>query len=237
VIEPLEPVSAVPVPGVGGLLDLCADDCCARPTGPERADVGWLRAAWWARNLSWVSLVWMSVEGAVGLAAGVAAGSIALIGWALSSGVEGLASAIVIWRFTGSRMLSETSEARAQKAVAISFWLLAPYVAVEAVHELLTGQRPAASVLGIVLTATSVAVMPVLGIAKQRLARRLGSGATAGEGAQNLLCAYLGAAVLIGLAANSVFGWWWLDPLAAFAVAGVAVKEGLASWRGETCEC
>jgi hypothetical protein len=154
VIEPLEPVSAAPVPGVGGPLDLCADDCCARPTGPERADVGWLRAAWWARNLSWVSLVWMSVEGAVGLAAGVAAGSIALIGWALSSGVEGLASAIVIWRFTGSRMLSETSEARAQKAVAISFWLLAPYVAVEAVHELLTGQRPAASVLGIVLTAT-----------------------------------------------------------------------------------
>jgi divalent metal cation (Fe/Co/Zn/Cd) transporter len=199
--------------------------------------VGWLRAAWWARSLSWVSRVWMSVEGAVGLAAGVAAGSVALIGWALSSGVEGLASVIVIWRFTGSRVLSGTSEVRAQRAVAFSLWLLAPYVAVEAVHELLTGQRPAVSVLGIVLTTTSVAVMPVLGIAKQRLARRLGSGATAGEGIQNLLCAYLGAAVLAGLAANTVFGWWWLDPVAAFAVGGVAVKEGLASWRGETCAC
>ncbi|MCW2889933.1 MAG: hypothetical protein QOE54_3212 [Streptosporangiaceae bacterium] len=235
-IPPLEPGSAAPAVRVGG-LDICADDCCTRSLNPVRADVGWLRAAWWARSLSWVSLVWMCVEGTVGLAAGIAAGSVALIGWALSSAVEGLASVIVIWRFTGSRMLSETSEARAQKAVAISFWLLAPYVAVEAVLKLITGQRPAASVLGIVLTATSVAAMPVLGIAKQRLARRLDSGATAGEGAQNLLCAYLGGAVLVGLGANAVFGWWWLDPLAALAVAGVAVKEGLGSWRGETCEC
>lgn len=199
--------------------------------------MGWLRAAWWARSLSWVSLVWMSVEGAVGMVAGVAAGSIALVGWALSSAVEGLASVIVIWRFTGSRTLSGTSEARAQKAVAISFWLLAPYVAVEAVLKLIAAQRPAGSVLGIVLTAGSVVVMPVLGFTKQRLARCLGSGATAGEGAQNLLCAYLGGAVLVGLAANAVFGWWWLDPLTALAVAGVAVKEGLASWRGETCAC
>src|SRR5213594_1341119 len=131
-------------------------------------DIGWLRAAKWARWLAWASLGWMTIEGAVGLVAGFAAGSIALMGWALSSGVEGLASVIVIWRFTGSRTLSETAEGRAQKAVAISFWILAPYVAIESVRNLVTQERPETSVLGIALTATSVALMPMLGIAKKR---------------------------------------------------------------------
>jgi divalent metal cation (Fe/Co/Zn/Cd) transporter len=185
--------------------------------------------------LSWASLVWMSIEGAAGLAAGIAAASIALIGWALSSVVEGLASVIVIWRFTGSRTHSETSEARAQKAVAVSFWLLAPYVGVEAVHKLITGQHAQTSVLGIVLTAASLAIMPVLGVAKHRLGAHLDSGATAGEGTQNLLCAYLAGAVLAGLAANALFGWWWLDPLIGLAVAAIAVREGVESWRGEDC--
>lgn len=214
-----------------------ADACCDhRPTATtSERDEGWLRAAGWARALSWISLAWMSVEGAAGIVAGVQASSIALIGWALSSVVEGVASVIVIWRFTGSRTLSETAERRAQKAVAISFWLLAPYVAVEAVDKLIVGARPESSVLGIVLTALSVVIMPGLGVAKHRLGARLDSGATAGEGTQNLLCAYLAGAVLIGLAANTAFGWWWLDPLIALAVAAVAVKEGAESWRGEDC--
>jgi divalent metal cation (Fe/Co/Zn/Cd) transporter len=182
-----------------------------------------------------VSLIWMTIEGAAGLLAGVAAASIALIGWALSSVVEGMASVIVIWRFTGSRTLSETAERRAQKAVAVSFWLLAPYVAIESIHRLLTGQQAETSVFGIVLTAVSLVIMPVLGKAKHRLGARLGSGATAGEGTQNLLCAYLAGAVLIGLAANAWFGWWWLDPLIGLAVATVAVREGLEAWRGEDC--
>ena len=156
----------------------------------------------------------MTIEAAAGISAGVAAASIALTGWALSSAVEGLASVIVIWRFTGTRTLSETAEARAQKGVAVSFWLLAPYVTIEAMHNLLTGQKPGTSVAGIAVTALAVVIMPVLGIAKRRLGRHLGSGATAGEGTQNLLCAYLGAAVLISLAANAAFGWWWLDPIA-----------------------
>jgi divalent metal cation (Fe/Co/Zn/Cd) transporter len=215
---------------------VCGEDCCT-PAAPESSvrDEGWLRAARWAKGLSWVSLVWMTIEGTAGLLAGVTAGSIALIGWASSSVVEGLASVIVIWRFTGSRTLSETVEHRAQKAVAVSFWLLAPYVAIESIHKLLTGQQAETSVFGIVLTAISLVVMPVLGKAKHRLGARLGSGATAGEGTQNLLCAYLAGAVLIGLAANASFGWWWLDPLIGLAVAAVAVREGLESWRGEDC--
>jgi divalent metal cation (Fe/Co/Zn/Cd) transporter len=177
----------------------------------------------------------MTIEGAAGLAAGITAGSIALIGWAMSSVVEGLASVIVIWRFTGSRTLSETAEGRAQKAVAVSFWLLAPYVAIEAVHKLISGEHADTSGLGIVLTALSLVLMPGLGIAKKRLGNRLGSGATAGEGTQNLLCAYLAGAVLLGLAANALFGWWWLDPLMGLAVAAVAVREGVEAWRGEDC--
>jgi divalent metal cation (Fe/Co/Zn/Cd) transporter len=204
----------------------------ARPIGRE-AD--WLRAAGLARWLAWASLFWMSIEGAVGLAAGLTVGSIALVGWALSSAVEGLASVIVIWRFTGSRTLSETAEARAQKGVAVSFWLLSPYVAIESIRNLLTQERAETTVLGIALTAASLVLMPALGIAKKRLGARLGSGATAGEGEQNLLCAYLAAAVLAGLAANSLWGWWWLDPVVGLSVAAVAVREGIEAWRGEGC--
>jgi divalent metal cation (Fe/Co/Zn/Cd) transporter len=194
-----------------------------------------LQAARWARALSWASLIWMTIEGAAGLAAGFAAASIALIGWALSSVVEGLASVIVIWRFTGSRTHSETSEATAQKAVAVSFWLLAPYVAIESARQLITAEHPQTSALGIAVTAASLAIMPALAIAKHRLGARLNSGATTGEGTQNLLCAYLAGAVLAGLAANAWLGWWWLDPLIGLAVAAVAIREGQQAWRGEDC--
>jgi divalent metal cation (Fe/Co/Zn/Cd) transporter len=214
----------------------CAGDCCAAPAPAAAArDEAWLRDARWARALSWASLIWMTIEGAAGLAAGFAAASIALIGWALSSVVEGLASVIVIWRFTGSRTHSETSEATAQKAVAVSFWLLAPYVAIESVRQLITAEHPQTSALGIAVTAASLAIMPALAIAKHRLGARLNSGATTGEGTQNLLCAYLAGAVLAGLAANAWLGWWWLDPLIGLAVAAVAIREGQQAWRGEDC--
>jgi divalent metal cation (Fe/Co/Zn/Cd) transporter len=205
----------------------------AGSAGPRNAE--WLRDARRARLLSWLSLAWMTAEGVVGLAAGIAAGSIALVGFGLSSAVEGLASVIVIWRFTGSRTHSATSESTAQKAVAISFWLLAPYVAVEAIHNLATAEKPSTSWVGIALTTGSLVLMPALGRAKLRLGERLGSRATAGEGTQNLLCAALAGAVLLGLVGNAVAGAWWLDPLAALFVAAVAVKEGRESWRGDGC--
>ena len=195
----------------------------------------WFRAARRARHLSWLSLAWMGAEGAIAITAGVLAGSIALIGFGIDSAIEGLASLVIIWRFTGSRLLSHAAEERAQKLVAVQFFLLAPYVAAEAIHQLVVGDQPGTSWLGIGLTASSLVGMPFLGIAKRRLAGRLGSVATHGEGTQNLLCAYLAAAVLVGLLGNALFGLWWLDPAAALVVAAVAVREGRASWRGEGC--
>lgn len=195
----------------------------------------WLRAARRARQLSWLSLAWMGAEGAIAITAGFLAGSIALVGFGIDSAIEGVASLVIVWRFTGSRLLSEAAERRAQKLVAVQFFLLAPYVGAEAIHKLVTGAQPETSWLGVGLTASSLVGMPMLGIAKRRLANRLGSVATRGEGTQNLLCAYLAAAVLVGLLGNALFGLWWLDPTAALVVAAVAVKEGRESWRGESC--
>jgi divalent metal cation (Fe/Co/Zn/Cd) transporter len=179
----------------------------------------------------------MGAEGAIAIVAGLVAGSIALIGFGLDSAIEGAASVIIIWRFTGSRTLSERAERRAQQLVAVQFFLLAPYVAVEAIRTLVAGEHPDTSWLGIGLAASSLIVMPGLGVAKRRIGARLGSAATRGEGAQNLLCAYLAGALLLGLLGNALFGWWWLDPAVALAIAGVAVNEGLAAWRGEGCSC
>jgi divalent metal cation (Fe/Co/Zn/Cd) transporter len=196
----------------------------------------WLRSARYARWLAWASLAWMAAEGLLGLIAGFAAGSIALVGWALGSAIEALASVIVVWRFTGSRMLSETAERRAQKAVAVSFWLLAPYIAVEAIRDLAAHHPASTTVLGIAVTAASVIVMPVLGIAKHRLGERLGSGATAGEGTQNLMCAAQAAAVLLALAVVAIWpGGWPIDPIIALGIAGWSVWEGNRSWRGADC--
>lgn len=200
-----------------------------------RRDAGWQRAARTARLLSWLSLGWMTGEGVLGLIAGARAGSISLIGWALGSAIEGLASVIVIWRFTGTRTLSETAEGRARKAVAVSFFLLAPYLAAESLRNLATGHEPRASGLGIGVTAASVLVMPVLGVAKQRLGARLDSRATAGEGVQNLLCAAQAAAVLAGLGLTAAVGWSWVDPVVGLGLAVVAVREGREAWRGEDC--
>ena len=188
-----------------------------------------------ARALSWLSLAWMTVEGAVAIVAGVVAGSVALVGFGLDSAIEGFASVVIIWRFTGRRVFSEAAERRAQKLVALQFFILAPYVAFESVRALAGGDRPDETVVGIVLASGSVVVMPVLGIAKQRIADQLGSAATKGEGRQNMLCAYLAAALLVGLLGNALAGAWWLDAVVGLMIAGVAVREGLESWRGDGC--
>ena len=214
------------------------DACCEDATVSAAAipDERWLRSARYARWLAWASLAWMAAEGVLGLIAGLAAGSIALVGWALGSAIEALASMIVVWRFTGSRMLSETAERRAQKAVAVSFWLLAPYIAIEAIRDLAAHHPASTTVLGIALTAASVIIMPVLGIAKHRLGERLGSGATAGEGTQNLICAAQAAAVLLALAVVAIWpGGWPIDPIIALGIAGWSVWEGKQSWRGADC--
>lgn len=187
------------------------------------------------RLLSWLSLAAMSVEGIVAILAGVLAGSIALVGFGLDSAVEGFASVIIIWRFTGARVLSQAAEHRAQRLVAIQFFVLAPYVAVESARALIGGERPDVSALGMALAVFSLVTMPLLGVAKQRLAEQIGSAATKGEGRQNVLCAYLAGALLVGLAGNALAGAWWLDPVVGLSIAAVAVKEGAEAWRGEGC--
>lgn len=236
-LRPIQPTNLLASPAhlrSGPESSGCTDGCCAAPQAVVRDD-GWLRASRQARALSWFSLAWMTAEGALGLIAGLTAGSISLMGWALGSVIEGLASIIVVWRFTGARTLSQTAEHRAQKGVAVSFYLLAPYIGVQAIHDLWTGHVSTSSTLGIVVTAASLVLMPILSQAKQRLGRRLKSRATAGEGMQNLMCAAQAAAVLIGLAALAIFGWTWIDPVIGLALAGWAIYEGRQAWQGKDC--
>lgn len=207
---------------------------CSTDAGSTR-DPAWHRAASRARLLSWLSLAYMTAEGVIAIVAAVLSGSVALLGFGLDSAIEGLASVIIIWRFTGARTLSATAEARALRAVAVTFFLLAPYIAYDAVTTLLAHDHARTSWLGIGLSISSLIVMPILGVAKKRLGTQLASAATAGEGSQNLLCAYLATAVLVGLLANTALGWWWLDPVVGLCIAALAIREGRQAWRGEDC--
>lgn len=188
-----------------------------------------------ARLLAWLGVGWHGIEATVAVGAGVAAGSIALIGFGADSLIEAVAGFILLWRFTASRASSDAAEERAQKLIGASFYLVAAYVGFEALHTLLSAQRPDASWVGIVLAVVTLATMPLLAITKGRVGDKLGSSATRSEGRQNMLCAYLSAALLFGLGANTLFGWWWADPTTALLIAGVAVKEGRDSWRGDSC--
>jgi len=229
------PVTVTADPGCAGGCHTPAPVGTGDPVGAPARSAGWHRAARRARQLSWVSLAWMTGEGVLGLVAGLRAGSVSLVGWALGSVIEGLAAVIVIWRFTSTRTLSDTAEGHARRAVAVSFFLLAPYIAVAAVRDLLTGHGSETTVLGIAVTSVSLLGMPALGIAKRRLGAALGSGATAGEGGQNLLCAAQAGAVLLGLAATAALGWTWVDPVIALLLAAWAVREGREAWHGQDC--
>jgi divalent metal cation (Fe/Co/Zn/Cd) transporter len=195
----------------------------------------WLRIARLTRLLSWLSLVWLGIEGTVAIVAGVLAGSVALIAFGLDSAIEGVASVVIIWRFSGSRLLSPTAERRAQLLVALQFFLLVPFITYEALEKLIAGGAIETSWLGIGLTIATLAICQPLGYAKRRFGARLQSNATIGEGTQNVLCGYLALAVLGGLLANALFGLWWLDPLVALGIAGVALREGREALRGEAC--
>jgi divalent metal cation (Fe/Co/Zn/Cd) transporter len=204
-------------------------------TQPAPGSAGWLRAARQAKLLAFASLAWMSVEGIVGVLAGVQAHSLGVITWAASSFVEALASLIVVWRFSGRRTLSPTSEARAQKWVAASFFVLAPFFVIEAARKLIQGGDTHATVLAVALTSSAIVLMPVLGRTKLRLGEQLDSGATAGEGVQNIICAVQAATALVAVAGAGL-GLAFLDPVAALLIAAIALKEGRDGWRGQgTC--
>jgi divalent metal cation (Fe/Co/Zn/Cd) transporter len=190
-----------------------------------------------ARLLAWGGNAWHVIEFAIALTAGVAAGSIALIGFGFDSLIEGLAGFAIVWLFTGSRLTSETAERRAQQFIAASYFVLTAYVTVESLRALFGLQHPATSWLGIGLAAATAPTMPLLARAKRRTGHSLGSSATVGEAEQQMICAYLSLALLVGLGLNAAFGWWWADPAAALVIAAVAAREGVESWRGDHCEC
>jgi divalent metal cation (Fe/Co/Zn/Cd) transporter len=190
-----------------------------------------------AKLLAWGGNAWHVVEFAIAVGAGIAAGSVALVAFGVDSLIEVLAGGVVIWLFSGGRGASATAERRAQKLIALSFYLLAAYVIIESLRSF-TGAHPEASWVGIGLAAVTAPTMPLLARAKQNVGRKLGSRATESEGQQNMICAYLSIALLIGLGANAILGWWWADPLAGLVIAAVALREGRNSWRGDpSCGC
>ena len=190
-----------------------------------------------ARRLAWVGNAWHLVEFAVAIGAGIAAGSIALVGFGADSLIEGLSGSVIVWLFTGSRVGSELAERRAQQMIAASYFVLAAYITVESVRTLIGSNHPATSWLGVGLAAFTAPTMPLLARAKRQVGRKLDSSATVGEAGQNMICAYMSVALLVGLLLNGLLGWWWADPAAALVIAAFALDEGYESWRGDRCDC
>jgi divalent metal cation (Fe/Co/Zn/Cd) transporter len=179
-------------------------------------------------RLEYLSVSWNLIEAAVAVGAGVAAHSIALVGFGLDSLIETFAAVVVIWELKG---VGEDRERRALRLIALSFFALAAYVVVEAGRDLLVGAEAEGSLVGIALAATSLLVMPALGLAKRRTGQRLGSPTLVADSAETLLCAYLSAILLAGLVLNATLAWWWADPLAAIGIAWLALREGREAWE------
>jgi divalent metal cation (Fe/Co/Zn/Cd) transporter len=190
-----------------------------------------------AKLLAWSGNAWHVVEFAIAVGAGIAAGSVALIGFGIDSVIEALAGGVIVWLFSGGRGSSHDAERRAQQLIAASYALLVLYIAVEATRDLLGSHHAEASWIGVGLAAFTAPTMPLLARAKGNVGRKLNSSATVSEAGQNMICAYLSIALLVGLLANALLGWWWADPVAALAIAAIAAKEGSDAWRGESCDC
>ncbi len=194
-----------------------------------------LRRALW---LVGFTLAYNVLEAGVAIWAGSAAGSIALLGFGLDSVIECAAAAVLLWRLGvelrgGAKERVELAERWSHRFVGVTFLALAVYVVTESVVTLVRGEHPGVSVVGIVLAAVSLVVMPLLAWAKLRTARRLGSGALEAEAKETLACAYLSFTLLVGLALNAGAGWWWADPVAALAMVPWLVREGVEGVRGE----
>ena len=190
--------------------------------------------------LEYVSVGWNVLETVVGFVAGIAAGSIALVGFALDSVAEASSAIILIWRLKSEQNAAHRAEEVERKAirlVAIAFFGLAAYVGGRGIYDLVTGAEPEESMIGIVLALVSLVVMPVLAWRKRIAARELNSRSLEADSKQTTLCTYISAFLLIGLLANSLFGWWWADPLAALAIAALALKEGVELWQTEDVCC
>lgn len=193
-----------------------------------------------AVRLEYLTVGWNIVEGLIAVGAGLAAGSIALIGFGVDSFVETISGSILLWRLRAEagghadEASIEHVERRAERLVAASFAVLAAYVAFEAVRTLADQERPAASPVGIVLTAVSIGVMLWLARAKRETGEGLGSRALIADSKQTYACWYLSVTTLAGLALNAVSGLWWADPVAALVIAAFLVREAREAWTGES---
>lgn len=186
-----------------------------------------------ARKLAWATIVWNVIEAVVAITAGSAASSIALIGFGLDSTVEVMSALVIVWQLHG---LDEKRERTALKLIAVSFYVLAGYVAVQALLDLTSGIEPSASSIGIGLAIASLIVMPILAAAKRQTGRQMGSSTIVADSRQTKLCAYLSVVLLGGLISNATIGWWWADSVAALVIAALAINEGRRAWNGNTCD-
>ncbi|WP_228001048.1 cation transporter [Nocardia australiensis] len=194
------------------------------------------RKALLARRIRWFVAATISynvIEAIIALTEGSRVSSTALIGFGLDSVIEVSSAAAVAWQFAGHD--PEKREKVALRIIAFSFFALAAYVTVDSIRGLLGIGEAQHSPIGITLAVVSLAVMPVLSWAQRRAGRELGSASAVADSKQTLLCTYLSAVLLVGLLLNSLFGWSWADPLAALVIAGIAIKEGISAWRGDTC--
>ncbi|GGB92208.1 cation diffusion facilitator family transporter [Cellulomonas carbonis] len=189
-----------------------------------------------ALGLARLTVAWNVVEGAVAIAAGVAAGLVSVVGFGIDSGIESVAAVLVALRLS-ARLRHGTADERAErrtlKAVAVTFFLLAAWVTVEGVRSLTSAEPPDTSVVGIVLLAVSLVVMPVLAEVKRRVGRRLGDPLVLADAAETRICALLSASTLVALVAFALTGAAWLDPVAGLVIAAFAVHEGREAWEGE----
>lgn len=174
------------------------------------------------------TLSWMTVEAAVAVAAGIAAGSVALMAFGIDSVIEFVAALMVLQTFRAEQAgRTDRSEKEALRVIGVSFFLLAAYIIADAAYTLIAVNQPESSMAGIAVSAAALVVMPLLGLLKRRTGCALGSQLLLADAAESLFCAYLSATVLVGLVLNVAFGWWWADPVAALAVVPLVIKEGL----------
>jgi divalent metal cation (Fe/Co/Zn/Cd) transporter len=193
-----------------------------------------------ALRLEYLTVGWNVVEGAVAVGAAIAAGSVALMGFGIDSFVECASGSVLIWRLLAERRQAsvttiEQVERRAQRLVAVSLFALAAYIIGDAAYSLLTGERPAPSTVGMIVTAVSLGVMWWLARAKLRAARALGSRSLESDAFQTTACWWLSLAALVGIGLNAALSWWWADPVAAVVISLLIIHEGREAWRGEDC--
>lgn len=188
------------------------------------------------RILEYFTIGWNVLEAAVAVISGVVAGSTALIGFGIDSAIESSSGAVLLWRLKDGAD-GQQREKRALQLVGVCFLLLAAYVGIDAGRALWFGEAPDESIIGIIVAAVSLVVMPLLAREKRKVASSIGSGALEADARQTDLCMYLSAILLVGLGLNALFGWWWADPVAALVMVPIIANEGREALKGETCTC